>query len=271
MALNMEAQVLNKNARLGRTLATLLVSLAIFSSCAYIEEPTTELPAEVVRSKVGGGNKMVIVLPDKSDTLRELRSSGIVDAIQRGMPDADVVLLEFTQNDYLKTRGSLRVHEQIIQPAKARGYREFYLAGAGEGGMGVLSFERARPNAVQGLILMSPYMGDTALVREIKEAGGLGRWNPGPLPSDINTYTAERENWRMIKSWITNRERTQDVWLICGKDDRFYPAAEIIASILPRGNFVTPSGGDSWKVWAEGASEAFAMLGEKTQPGFARD
>jgi hypothetical protein len=128
----------------------------------------------------------------------------------------------------------------------------------------VLMYERKYPNEMRGLILMAPFMGigGGSMIKEIEAAGGLTQWKPRRwyLPI-VNRDTASGEQWRIVKSWLSHPERAREVWVICGQNDRFYPVAEIISSLVPSENYFTPPGGHAWKVWTQGAAEAFAAIG----------
>jgi hypothetical protein len=69
-----------------------------------------------------------------------------------------------------------------------------------------------------------------------------------------------REEWRLVKSWLDNRDRARSVWLICGREDRFYPAAGMVAAVLPGDRYIVQEGGHRWTVWAEGADQVFKRI-----------
>jgi len=62
----------------------------------------------------------------------------------------------------------------------------------------------------------------------------------------------------LAQSWLSNPQRAERVWLICGESDRFFPAAAILAESLPRENFIAIPGGHKWTVWSQGAEKALA-------------
>lgn len=239
-----------------------IVLTLLLTSCVYFEKTKATIPTVSIPMRSASEIKrMVIVLPGRGDTLEDLEQSGIASVIQQRMPDTDVLLVELTLPYYIEGRAPQRLHEQIVRAAKKGGYREIYLAGASMGGMGVLAYEREYPNQMSGLILMAPNMGDSDLIEEIKAAGGVARWNAGPIPEQITSDNVTREQWRQVQSWINNRERSRQVWLICGKSDRFHAAAPFIAQILPPGHYVEPAGGHAWAVWTDGAKEVFTKIG----------
>ena len=242
-------------------LAPLLAALAL-ASCAAVEKPRALIPTETVAARApGAATRMVIVLPGRGDDLGALRETGMVKAIQDGMPDAEVVLVELTMPYYVEGRSVQRLHEEVVLPARKRGIRDIYLVGASMGGMGTLLYEREFPGQMKAIVLMAPYMGDGRIIGEIKAAGGLTQWRPGPVPAKVDGDNVAREEWRLAQSWIGNPGRARDVWLICGDQDSFYPAAQMIAPLLPAQNTMAPAGGHAWRVWTPAAAEVFKRLG----------
>jgi Serine aminopeptidase, S33 len=244
--------------------ALLLICAASLSGCFSLPTPSDPLPVREVRANIGKHERLVIVMPGRGDDLATLERSGITAAVQASLPDADVLLVEATLGYYMDGKLVQRLHEQVITPARERGYREIWLSGASMGGMGVLMYEHEYPGQLAGLVLMAPYMGPGSLQKEIRNAGGIAAWDPGPKPAELNRDNVAREQWRVVKSWLTDTQRAQQVWLICGQDDRLRAATEIVASALPADHVLRPEGGHRWTVWSPAASEALARAEKAT-------
>jgi hypothetical protein len=239
-----------------------LLAALLVAACAAMEQPKERIPTETVAAKSAAApTRMVVVLPGRGDNLDGLRSTGIAKAIQDGMPDAEVVLVELTMPYYIEGRSVQRLHEEVVVPARKRGIRDIYLVGASMGGMGTLLYEREYPGQMKAIVLMAPYMGDGKIIGEIKAAGGLAQWRPGPVPAKVDGDNVAREEWRLAQSWLANAGRARDVWLICGDQDSFYPAALMIAPLLPAQNTLSRAGGHAWRVWTPAAAEVFKRLG----------
>jgi len=243
-----------------RTTTLLLISLlaSLISGCFGFPPPTGPIPVRDIRSTTGDHTRLVIVMPGRGDDLDALEQSGMAAAIQRAMPDADVMFVEATIAYYMDGKLVSRLHEQVIRPARDRGYREIWLSGASMGGLGVLMYEHDHPGELTGLVLMAPYMGPGSLQKEIRDAGGLAAWDPGPRPPALDRDNVAHENWRVVQSWQADKERAQQIWLICGQDDRLRNAADIIATALPADHVLRPEGGHRWTVWSPAAGEALA-------------
>ncbi len=233
-------------------------------------KPRDPIPTVLIPPRVPAPNgRLVIVLPGRADNLEALRASGITEAIQDGDPTAEVILVAATMPYYMDGGIVRRLHEQIIAPAQSRGQRNIWIAGASMGGMGALLYEREHPGEVAGLLLMAPYLGDKALVAEIADAGGPQLWQPpAERPTNARDVITQKE-WQLIKTWNQRPDIVERVWLVCGVEDRFNPAARLVAPLLPSGHFLERAGGHAWKVWTAGASDVFKRLGNQSAQGAA--
>ena len=228
---------------------------------AMLPKPVDPIPTRWVDAPAPSQvRRLAIVLPGRGDDLDALANSGIVDAIQHSRPDFDVVLVEATLSYYLDGKIVPRLHDQIVTPARRRGYREIWLAGASMGGVGVTLYEHEHPGELTGLLLMAPYMGDGTLIKEIAAVGGVAAWEPGPKPIEIDRANGVREQWRVIKSWSRDAAMSKRVWLVCGESDRLRTAADLIGTVLAPDHYLARTGGHAWKVWSPAVEEAFARM-----------
>lgn len=243
-----------RHARLRDVLSGILVSLLLLG-CAALRKPSGPIPVKLVPApQPGEGRALVIVLPGKSDDLDDLAASGIAASVQKAWPQADVLLAGATLSYVAEGRVAERLHDEIITPARARGYREIWLTGASLGGMNALLYERRYPHDVTGLVLYAPFMGPPSLQRKIADAGGLAAWDPGPAPAAVDKDNYGIEMWRVAKT------APGRIWLVCGDRDRFINAARLIAAVLPPERFVQEKGGHDWDVWDQGATDVFTRI-----------
>ncbi|HET7921328.1 MAG TPA: alpha/beta hydrolase [Gammaproteobacteria bacterium] len=224
--------------------------------------PPAPLPSlKVPAPRATDSPPLVIVLPGRYDDLQDLQRLGIAAAIQQGWPQADVLLVGATPPYYRDGKLAARLHDEIVVPARLRGYRRVWLAGASMGGLGALLYERAYPGDVTGLILFAPYMGDSALIRHIAAAGGAARWQPPqPAPPAATADNYPVEIWRVVHAWNRTPARAHQVWLACGDHDDLLPAARLIAAQLPPDHFLLLDGGHAWTVWDRAAQKIAARL-----------
>ena len=244
-----------------RPLLATVTLAGLLAACGDTPKPTGPRPvATIPAPQVVQDRPLVIVLPGRGDDLDDLKRTGIAAAVQRAWPQADVLLAGATLAYYLYGNVALELHDQVIVPARAYGYREIWLAGASMGGMGALLYEKTYPHDITGLVLMAPYMGEPALVKELADAGGPQHWDPGSAPAKLDGQDYQRELWRLVKSWGGRPDEARRIWLICGSDDRFIEPARMIATELPADHFIEIAGSHDWPYWDAGAAQAFARI-----------
>jgi pimeloyl-ACP methyl ester carboxylesterase len=248
-----------------KIIATVFTLALMLSGCLPKADPSQPIPTLLVASPQTAPiaqRRLVVMLPGRADDLQALRRSGMAEAIQGAWPDADVLFAELTFQYYMQGRAPQRLHDEVIAPVRARGYREIWLGGASMGGMGTLMYERAYPGEMNGLVLLAPYVGDRDLLEEIRDAGGVAQWNPGPV-QEVNRKTWQRELWRHLQTWSRDPKQAQRVWLAYGDKDRLREAMPQLTSLLPPGQVLVRDGGHTWTVWSPAAGEILRRAGQK--------
>lgn len=179
---------------------------------------------------LGGGNEV-------------FERQGLVkEVIDRKLP-FDMVAPDAHYGYYKEENLWKRLHEDIILPARRQGYREIWLAGTSMGGLGALMYLTQHSTAVDGVILLSPFLGGDLLVEEISEAGGLANWEPGPY----STENWERYLWAWIKQYALRPEKHPPIYLGYGDWDFFIKPQELLGTILKQDHIVIV---DGWHTYA---------------------
>lgn len=226
------------------SLALILTSL---SGCVVIGNAKAPISSQLVPAKVVSSERtLIVVLPGFGVDADSVRKNQIPEALQTHWPEADVLLTNATFAYYSRGALAKRLHEDVIQPARAQGYQNIWLAGGSMGGTGVLFYEYTYPGELNGLVMMAPWLGSSDILKEVELAGGILQWNPGPVPEKVDGDNFEREMWRTVKSWTLNPALGQRVWLICGTDDRLLEPSRLLAPALPAGHYLEIPGGHDW-------------------------
>jgi hypothetical protein len=252
-------------ARLAARLAAGLALLAALAGCGPLGDPAKPIPTALVPAPQKA-QRLVVVLPGRGDDLAALRRSGMVEAIQGAWPDADVLLAELAIRYYQDGRAATRLHDEVIAPARTRGYREVWLGGASLGGMGTLLYDKFHPGDVDGMFLLAPYLGDRPILDEIVRAGGLASWEPGP-EQPMGDATWQRELWRHLQRWQKDPARARNVWMATGDRDRLRQANAILAPALPQDQVLVRPGGHDWTVWTPATREILEAAQRKGRAG----
>lgn len=207
----------------------------------------------------GAPSEAVVLLPGFGTDAKDMREHEIDQAVHKAWPDADLLLTSATFAYYSHGQLVARLESDVMGPAQAR-YKKVVLAGASMGGMGALMYENAHPGQVAELVLFAPFLGDGKLLDEIRAAGGVRAWTPGPVPEKIDGDNYQREMWRTIKSWSDDPAKARRIWLVCGKDDHLLEAVRLAATALPPSHYLEVEGGHSWKAWAASAEQVMARI-----------
>jgi hypothetical protein len=245
--------------RLLRSLVMLsgLGVLALLAACGGPVRPDLPLASTTVPA-AQPATRAVVVLPGRGDDLAGLEQSGIVAAIQQQWPDADVVLADVSLSVYRGGNMPERLHADVILPTRARGYQQVWLAGASMGGMGVILYDRDHPGALDGLILLAPYLGGRAIQREVAGAGGLASWDPG-APQQIDASNWQHELWRHLQTLSLDPQQQKRVWLVYGEKDRLRRAIGLLSPHLLADQVLVRPGGHTWAVWNPAMGEILAL------------
>lgn len=239
--------------------SALALVLVLAAGCTIFGAPQEQLPVITVAGADPSHRALVVVLPGFAYDADDLRDKGVAAAIQRGWPAADVALTGATFPYYRTGVLVQRLHDQVIAPARAQGYREIWLTGGSMGGMGALLYERTHPGELTGVVLMSPFLGRGGLLDEIRKAG-LDAWDPGPLPPEMNRDNYQRQVWAMIHGWRDHPELARRAWLACGTDDHLYGDVQVLRPRILPAHYLERPGGHDWKFWLPAVEEVMRRI-----------
>jgi pimeloyl-ACP methyl ester carboxylesterase len=230
----------------------LILLLSLTAGCASRgQAPIATLRYDNPARPAAEGKKLLIFLRGAGGGNSVFERHGLVnEVITRGLP-FDMVAPDAHFGYYSSETLGRRLYEDIIIPARQQGYTEIWVAGVSMGGLGALFLQIEHPDAVDGIILLSPFLGWNGIIKEIRQAGGLPQWEPGP-------HTVE--DWqRYLWSWIKqHREpgaRNAPIYLGYGASDLFSNAQSLMASAIPAERTTVIEGGHTYatlrRLWRE--------------------
>ena len=226
---------------------TLIASLLTLIGCVAGGDVTKPVPMTFIAAP-NPAHRLVVMLPGRGDSLQGLTDKGIAGVIQQTWPDADVLLTGLTMPFYQQGRAVQRLHDEVIEPARRKPYQQVWLAGISLGGMGALLYDSAYPDQIDGLLLLSPYLGQDAIHQQIRQAGGLATWQAGP-PQPLGPDTFEHELWRSLQGWSKRPQRTGSTWIAHGADEPFRQSIELMTPLLPNDHVIMLPGKHNWTLW----------------------
>lgn len=210
----------------------LLLSLGMLAGCFPRGDPSRPIPTALVAAPEKA-RRLVVVLPGRADAISDLRASGIAEAVQAAWPDADVLLTGLALGFYLEGRAEQRLHDEVILPARGRGYAQIWLVGASLGGMGALLYQSRFADGVDGMVLLAPYLGESG---------------------------AQPQLLQHLESLRREPQRAGKVWLAYGRSDRLRNSMPLLEPLLPAQQVLVRDGGHDWQLWSPVTGEILRQV-----------
>jgi pimeloyl-ACP methyl ester carboxylesterase len=222
----------------------MLAGLAV----ACYRPPPPTVPLRILRHDAPAGNHrdLLVFLPGRGDRPEDFERHGLLTAAREAGLDADILAVD-SHLGYFQNRSIvIRLHDDVIVPARARGYERIWLAGISLGALGSILYMEEHPEDVAGAVLLAPYLGEKPLLDEIEKAGGLRAWRTGPFSG--GDY--QREVWRWLQArYGAAGSAAPPLWLGYGERDRYRQADRLLAAVLPPDRVRTAPGGHGWRPW----------------------
>ena len=192
---------------------------------------------------------LVVFLPGVYSRPKEFIHEGMVQTLRDRHVAADVWIVD-AHVGYYEARSIIdRIQADVIVPARERGYRHVWLVGVSIGGFGALIHSLSHPGEADGIVVIAPYLGQRAVLEEIRGAGGLRTWvAPG---GDLSLEQMDLILWRWLQGYVDSRSPRPPLYLGAGRDDRFADAHTLLGAALPRERVFISAGGHDWAPWRE--------------------
>ena len=224
--------------------AVLVMSLVIFciSGCF-----SGKAPLAVYRYEADPQNEhLLIFIRGMGGTINCLIEShacfekeGFVEAVRRRELSYDMVAPNSHFGYYRDRTLVERLRVEIIEPARDAGYRKIWLIGVSLGGLGALLYLMQYPADIDGVLVLGPYLGDDAIIEEIRAAGGVDRWEPGPYDPNEDW---ERMLWDWLKQFTRAGAGPPPLYLGIARDDIYLADHRLLAEALPPERTLTVDG-----------------------------
>ncbi len=187
---------------------------------------------------------LVVFLPGRGDSREDFERQGMAAALRAAGVRADWIATDAHLGYYLDRSIVNVLREEVLRPARARGYRRIVLVGISLGGLGALLCVRDAPELVDGVVLIAPYLGDrAALFTEIDRAGGPAAWAEGRSGRQADVAA---ELWTFLGQRHAGLPPT---WLAAGEADRLAQGHRLLAPLLSPERVRLAEGGHVWSVW----------------------
>jgi len=188
---------------------------------------------------------LFIFLPGRGDRSGTYKKHGFIDAARQKGLKVDMAEADAYTAYYEDGSIGIRLKEDVIGPAKAKGYKHIWLVGISMGGTGSLLYAGKHEDDIAGVILFAPFLGDEAIINEIKQTGGIQKWNLGKaIEGDWQNHL-----WLWIKNYGQDKNKSLPVYLGYGDNDKFAPANDMLATVLQPDHVVVTKGAHDWQTW----------------------
>ena len=221
--------------------------------CGCFRLPPTPTPMAFVADPMPDRAKakcLLVLLPGARDRAGDFRDEHFIEDIRASGLSVDVVSADATMGYYLKTIAARRLEEDVIGPARARGYAQVWLLGISMGGYGTFNYTQNFPEHVDGIAAFAPYLGAEEVVQSIREAGGLAKWTPPPV-EPVNETNHSVQLWGYLQRITSGQLPRPELYLGCGDEDRMSKSVAVLAAVLPKDRILTTPGGHTWGPWRE--------------------
>ncbi|RBA25057.1 alpha/beta hydrolase [Herminiimonas fonticola] len=188
---------------------------------------------------------LLVLLPGAYDTPDDFVRNGFVSALRERNIAADIVIADMHIAYYTAELMLERLHQDIVLPARQKGYAHIWLIGISLGGYGSLLYARQHATEVDGLFLMAPFLGNRSLLAEIGKLC-LSEWQPG----EVSAQDGDRRLWAWLKGYSEQDQTGLPLLYIgYGTEDRFAGSNRTLARVLPENQVMTTDGGHEWLPW----------------------
>lgn len=235
-------------------LPTLLGCLTLFPAPTPMQSVLNSLPGPAK------AHCLILLLPGRGDSAEDFSKKGVVEMLRSRQLSADIVSANATLGYYLRGTMATRLEEDVVTPQRLRAYDHVFVFGISMGGMGALWLSREQPALATEVFLMSPYLGDDDVSKQIRKSGGLARWTPPARVSKLNEDNYQREIWRWLQAVLAGKEKGPALLLGFGDRDRGMASLETLAQALPADHVLRAPGPHDWPTWRK-------LLGEYLDRG----
>lgn len=240
--------------RLGGSRVFLVLALgfvAALAGCARFR-PASE-PLETLGALGSTRHEcLLVLLPGRRDVPEDFLRAGFPEIAARAGAEVDVVIADAHLGYYFKRKIVDRLRQDIVLPARARGYDCFWFAGVSIGGTGAMLYAREHPEDVDGIVALAPFLGWEKMSDELAEAGGLRSWEP---PARLRRGDLGRRIWTWLERYEGEKAGNGGsaplipLYLGYGTEDHFAPINGFLAEVLPPARVFTAQGGHDWEAW----------------------
>ena len=234
-----------------RGLLLWFVALVLMTNCSLLRSSREPLSTSTL---INERNACVLVLlPGLGDEPDVFREHGFHEAARHSPQPCDVVTVDSHFGYYRDAVLVARIVSEVLEPRRER-YEKMWLVGVSLGGYGAVLVAEARPDLVDGVVLISPFLGVPRAIRPFVErleaAGGLAQY-AGPFAKRGNArrHFVEAEP---VWAWLAGRARGDvgpRLVMAWGRADGFAWKQRVVGAALGVDDVFQHHGGHTWETF----------------------
>lgn len=234
-------------------LSRLVAAVAVLSMTGCALWRPTRVPLRVIDRPAACATRpstLMVFLPGSYSLPEDFESHGFIAALRRAHVAADVRLVDAHVGYYSEHSILDRLRADVLEPARAAGYRDVWLVGISIGAYGSLLYSTNAPATeppFAGTIAIAPYLGVRSVSERVRKGGGLAAWQ---APASISADEYDLALWQWLQQATRARPEPR-LYLGYGRDDRFEASDRLLAAALPANHVFTAPGGHDWPAWED--------------------
>ena len=220
-------------------LACAALWVSTLGGCEFVRSASTPMTALSVTHRSSEGC-LVVLMPGMGDTPQHFLDHGFVEEARSQGLRCDFVLPDAHLTYYREQNVAERVVADVLVAARTRGYRRIWLVGISLGATGAIEAARRRPDLVDGLVLIAPFLGP-----EDRVLAALDGDTTPPARQHLLVHVAPRATWLARVA----RSRELPLLVAFGTEDRYARNHGRLAEMLGGSSVVTRTGAHDWATW----------------------
>lgn len=228
-------------------LGVLIAGMGATMGCTYLPRASVRPIPTVASTTERSNSTLVVYLPGRWDRIGDFERRGMREEMTRAGVRADWIAVDAHMGYYLDRSVVDAVRDEVLKPARARGYRRIVVVGVSLGGLGALLCEREQAGLMDGLVLIAPYLGNSGeMFADIAREGGPAAWAASASSQDRSRSDVAGDVW----SFIGTRQKTlPPIWLVWGEEDPLAIGHRLLAPLLLPSRVSRIEGGHNWTTW----------------------
>jgi pimeloyl-ACP methyl ester carboxylesterase len=186
---------------------------------------------------------LLVLLPGAYDSPQDYIDQNFINEVRDRNIYADIQIVDAHIGYYTNAQIVKRLEDEVVAPAKSKGYEKIWFIGISLGGYGSLLYSMNYPTTLEGVFLMAPYMGVKEVHIDVQSKGGLKNWVSN------SEGTADLNLWRWLKGYAITSSKMPKLLIGFGGSDRFAQPNSLLAAALPKARSMKIPGGHDWKTW----------------------